>query len=99
MEKRKRLDEASLRYKLKREDKIRGKEEGSSDKVVMADLPKFLPDPALTNSQTVYLRKLWTLNYTIDDIKKPGVWYGMNPMEVEEEVRLLPVYFPRPMKS
>lgn len=77
MEKQKHLDEASLRYELKREDKIRGKEEGSSDKVVMADLQKFLPTPALTNSQTVYLRKLWTLNYIIDDIKKQNLVYGM----------------------
>lgn len=60
------LEEAALRYRLKREDKIIGKENEKSI-LVMADLQKCLSTPNLTNSQSFYLRKLWTLNYTIHD--------------------------------
>ncbi|XP_046677553.1 uncharacterized protein LOC124365607 [Homalodisca vitripennis] len=40
----------------------------------MADLQKCLPTPALTNCQSFYLRKLWTLNYTIDDSSGKKTW-------------------------
>lgn len=60
------LEEASLRYTLKREDKLNAKE-SENIKVITADLQKCLPTPSLTNSQSFYLRKLWTLNYTIYD--------------------------------
>ncbi|XP_046684652.1 uncharacterized protein LOC124370411 [Homalodisca vitripennis] len=67
------LDEAASRYRLKREDKLHGKEDHKS-KVVMADLQKCLPTPNLTNSQSFYLRKLWTLNYTIHDPANNKTW-------------------------
>ncbi|XP_046685006.1 uncharacterized protein LOC124370749 [Homalodisca vitripennis] len=72
-EKQKHLDEAARRYHLKKEDKLLG-QGNEKFKVVMADLQKCLPTPALTNCQSFYLRKLWTLNYTIDDSSGKKTW-------------------------
>ena len=44
--------------------------------VVMVDLQKCLPTPFLTNSQSFYLGKLWTLNYTISDPVSKNRMYG-----------------------
>lgn len=66
-------DEASLRYSLKREDKAKSAE-NCKYRTVMADLQKCLPTPCLTNSQSFYLRKLWTLNYTISDPTSKESW-------------------------
>nr|CAH7762218.1 unnamed protein product [Callosobruchus chinensis] len=57
--------EAELRYELKRNDKVAGKNSNGDKMVVMMDLQKCLPTPCLTNSRSFYLRKLWTLNLTI----------------------------------
>ena len=67
------MKEASLRYKLKKEDKEISKKDNTS-RVVMVDLQKFLPTPNLTNSQSFNLRKLWTLNYTIHDNPNDKTW-------------------------
>lgn len=66
-EKKNHLDEAENRYALKRIDKERGKQEHSSERVVMIDLQKCLPTPLLTNAKSFYLRQLWTFNLTIHD--------------------------------
>lgn len=64
--KKKHWEESELRYKLKRVDK-----EASIGKkrtrVLLLDLQKCFPTPCLTNTQSFYLRKLWTLNLTIYD--------------------------------
>lgn len=67
------LKEASLRYKLKKDDKEISKKDKTS-RVVMVDLQKCLPTPNLTNAQSFYLRKLWTLNYTIHDNPNNKTW-------------------------
>lgn len=61
------LDEAKLRYAEKKKDKLEAKETGCKKKTIMVDLQKCLPTPYLTNGQSFYLRKLWTLNLTIHD--------------------------------
>lgn len=60
------LEDASKRYEKKREDKETSRS-GDNTKVVMLDLQKCLPTPYLSNSQSFYLLKLWTLNLTIYD--------------------------------
>lgn len=60
------LDEAERRYQEKRRDKIMSRSTENS-KVIMLDLQKCLPTPYLTNCQSFYLLKLWTLNLTIYD--------------------------------
>lgn len=73
LQKRNHLKEASLRYDLKREDKVKScTTEGC--KVVMSDLQKCLPTPDLKNSQSFYSRKLWTLNSTIYDVTVDKTW-------------------------
>lgn len=67
------LEEASLRYRLKKEDKTISKID-KTKRVLMVDLEKCLPTPNLTNSQSFYLRKLWTLNYTIHDSSNDKTW-------------------------
>lgn len=62
----KHMEEAASRYKRKAEDK-ESSLINSSEKMLTVDLQKCLPTPLLTNGQTFYLRKLWTLNYTILD--------------------------------
>ena len=63
-EKEEHLFEANRRYKLKAEDKENC---GENEKVIMVDLQKCLPTPYLSNSESFYLRKLWTLNYIVYD--------------------------------
>lgn len=58
---------------VKKEDKI-SSSENEKFKVVMADLQKCLPTPALTNTHKFYFRKLWTLKYTINDAGKKNTW-------------------------
>jgi len=50
---------------LKKKDKFEAKETGCKKKTIMVDLQKCLPTPYLTNGQSFYLKKLWTLNLTI----------------------------------
>lgn len=61
------LEKANQRYKEKRNDKLRAKGSNGCERVVAVDLQKCLPTPSLSNGQTFYLRKLWTLNLTIVD--------------------------------
>lgn len=60
------LDEANLVYQMKREDKIRAKEDPSF-LLISFDLEKCLPTPNLTCSEAFYKRLLWTYNLTIFD--------------------------------
>lgn len=60
------LQDAGNRYHLKKQDKNMSKE-SEHTKVIMVDLQKCLPTPYLSNSQSFYLLKLWTLNLTIYD--------------------------------
>lgn len=67
------LKEASRRYELKREDKLKGCTDQNL-RVVMSDLQKCLPTPNLKNSKSFYSRKLWTLNSTIYDSTIDKSW-------------------------
>lgn len=60
------LKEATARYNLKKIDKDMASKD-PSHRVLMVDLQKCLPTPLLTNSSSFYLRKLWSLNYTIHE--------------------------------
>lgn len=60
------LLDADNRYKLKRQDKETYKTEANT-KILSVDLQKCLPTPLLTNAQSFYSLKLWTLNYTVYD--------------------------------
>lgn len=60
------LDEAERRYLEKRNDKLMSRSTNKT-KVIMLDLQKCLPTPYLSNCQSFYLLKLWTLNLTIYD--------------------------------
>lgn len=61
------LKDADIRYEEKRNDKRGSRSSPESIKVVMMDLQKCLPTPYLTNNQSFYCLKLWTLNLTIYD--------------------------------
>lgn len=52
---------------LKKKDELVAKDSGSKKKTIMVDLQKCHPTSYLTNVQSFYLRKLWTLNLTIHD--------------------------------
>lgn len=60
------LTEAERRYQIKRKDKELSRSLEKT-KVIMLDLQKCLPTPYLTNCQSFYLLKLWTINLTIYD--------------------------------
>lgn len=61
------LREAELRYTEKRNNKEKSQLSTETTKVLMMDLQKCLPTPYLTNNQSFYFLKLWTLNLTIYD--------------------------------
>ncbi|KAJ8931224.1 hypothetical protein NQ314_015896 [Rhamnusium bicolor] len=61
------LQDADMRYKLKKIDKEKSRNSPAKTKVIMLDLGKCLPTPYLTNNQSYYCLKLWTLNLTIYD--------------------------------
>nr|CAH7736374.1 unnamed protein product [Callosobruchus chinensis] len=61
------LKEADMRYQLKKTDKEKSRNSKDTTKVVMLDLQKCLPTPYLSNNQSFYYLKLWTLNLTIYD--------------------------------
>lgn len=63
----KHLKEADLRYHIKKNDKEESKNAKDKTKVIMVDLQKCLPTPYLSNNQSFYFLKLWTLNLTIYD--------------------------------
>jgi hypothetical protein len=58
-------EDAANCYHIKRQDKDLEKSTRTKKNDVMMDLQKCLPAPGLTNGQSFYLRKLWTLNLTI----------------------------------
>lgn len=58
--------EAKRRYNLKSEDTKMSKT-NPTNKVLTGDLQKCLPTSLLTNAQSFYKLKLWTLNYTLFD--------------------------------
>lgn len=60
--------ESERRYKNKQEDKMRSRLEDSKERVCTIDLQKCLPTPCLTNAQSFYKLKLWTLNFTVCDM-------------------------------
>lgn len=62
------LEEASKRYKLKKEDKQKYLEDKFKSIMVCVDMQKCLPTPVLTNSQSFYSLKLWTYNYTVYNV-------------------------------
>ncbi|XP_072397435.1 uncharacterized protein [Diabrotica undecimpunctata] len=61
------LQEAESRYKMKANDKNESKKSAGKTKIIMCDLQKCLPTPCLTNNQSFYKLKLWTINFTIYD--------------------------------
>ncbi|CAF4946988.1 unnamed protein product [Pieris macdunnoughi] len=73
----KHLQESHLRYSLKGFDKVDAIESHGSKKMLTVDLQKCLPTPYLTNSQSFYLRKLWTFNFTIMDSVAKESWCFM----------------------
>lgn len=60
------LKKAEQRYSLKAEDKTKSYSD-ITKRTLLLDLQKCLPTPSLTNTQSFYLRKLWTLNLVIND--------------------------------
>lgn len=58
---------AEERYNLKKKDKSEADLSLGEKKVLMFDMQKCMATPNLTNSKSFYLRKLWTLNFTIFD--------------------------------
>lgn len=63
--------EAKRRYDLKKGDKERLKQMNSDEILLTFDLQKCLVTPSLTNNcKSFYLRKLWTLNFTILNLTK-----------------------------
>nr|CAI5853275.1 unnamed protein product [Callosobruchus analis] len=58
------LDDASNRYKMKAEDKIRSRS-NTTEKLIMIGFEKCLPISELTNSQIFYSLKPWTYNLVI----------------------------------
>lgn len=61
------LKEADTRYQIKKNDKEQSKKSKDKTKVIMVDLQKCLPTPYLSNNQSFYFLKLWTLNLTVYD--------------------------------
>lgn len=68
-EKDKHLEQADKRYLIKKQDKEDCLKK-ENVRVLFLDLQKCLPTPYLTNTQSFYLRKLWTLNLTIYEAKE-----------------------------
>ncbi|CAG9781780.1 unnamed protein product [Diatraea saccharalis] len=61
------LDDATNRYRLKKQDKETSKGSERKSITLMMDMQKCLATPLLTNSQSFYLRKLWTFNETLQN--------------------------------